>query len=437
MTRIAQFARAILGDEQTAARRPRTTERRDYLDDLGSSYRARAATASSFGVTSSSSLRHSAVFACRALISGTVADFPLHVYRPGPDGRLVRQPSPPLIVAPSPTGLRPKGWRYAIVDAWLSAGYAAGLVTTAGFTGWPDKIELLETGRATWTKRNGVVEWRIDGVVEPLWEAGGRLWISPSRYQIAGLPVGLSVLDAARYTIELGVHAQTFGSDWFRGGAHPSGVVGVGVDELDDDQARAIKERFVESVAGRQPVVLANSATYSPIQIQPEESQFLESLQANVADIARFYSVPPESIGGTAGNSLTYQNGEALARRLHLQATGPWLGWLEDELTRLLPGDLEVRGNPGALLRMDTKTRYEAHEIGIRAGFLTIDEARDLEDWAPLPDTAGSMAPEALAAALQKIYLAVGTVITADEARSILNRSGAGLPVPGPELGGK
>ena len=44
-----------------------------------------------------------------------------------------------------------------------------------------------------------------------------------------------------------------------------------------------------------------------------------------------------------------------------------------------------VKFNRGSLLRTDLKTRYEAHEIGLRAGFLTLDEVRELEDREPLP----------------------------------------------------
>jgi hypothetical protein len=40
----------------------------------------------------------------------------------------------------------------------------------------------------------------------------------------------------------------------------------------------------------------------------------------------------------------------------------------------------------------------------------------------------------AIAEIMQKVYLAVGKVITADEARALLNRAGAGLSVPNPEV---
>lgn len=52
-------------------------------------------------------------------------------------------------------------------------------------------------------------------------------------------------------------------------------------------------------------------------------------------------------------------------------------------------------------------------------------------------DGAGSNAAKQrdLAETIQKIYLGVGTVITADEARAIANAAGGSLPIPGPDFG--
>jgi phage portal protein BeeE len=44
------------------------------------------------------------------------------------------------------------------------------------------------------------------------------------------------------------------------------------------------------------------------------------------------------------------------------------------------------------MVRFDLKSRYEAHEIAIRAGFLTVNEVRELEDRGPLPDDGGAVA---------------------------------------------
>jgi hypothetical protein len=92
------------------------------------------------------------------------------------------------------------------------------------------------------------------------------------------------------------------------------------------------------------------------------------------------------------------------------------------------------------VLRGDFEARAESYSV---ADWMTIAEKRQLENLpfiegtdriminsASVPlveDDGAGLSPQDLAQMLQKIYLAVGTVISADEAREILNRGGANL----------
>jgi hypothetical protein len=58
----------------------------------------------------------------------------------------------------------------------------------------------------------------------------------------------------------------------------------------------------------------------------------------------------------------------------------------EQTLTMQLPRGQYVKANMDFTLRPSTKTRYETHAIGIAGGFLTPDEARELEDRDPLTE---------------------------------------------------
>lgn len=62
----------------------------------------------------------------------------------------------------------------------------------------------------------------------------------------------------------------------------------------------------------------------------------------------------------------------------------------------LLPRGQSARFNLNAVLRPDTKTRYEAHALAIQTGFLTIDEVRDIEGLPPLTTTAATPESEAV-----------------------------------------
>jgi phage portal protein BeeE len=71
---------------------------------------------------------------------------------------------------------------------------------------------------------------------------------------------------------------------------------------------------------------------YTPIQVSPEESQFLATQQANVAQVARYFWIPPEMVGGSGGNSMTYANVEQRSLDFLTYAVSFWLKRIEDAM---------------------------------------------------------------------------------------------------------
>lgn len=200
-----------------------------------------------------------------------------------------------------------------------------------------------------------------------------------------GAIAGSAPLTLQRETIGLGIAAQKFGAQWFGDGAHPSSVLTTD-SQISEEQATTIKARFIAAIRGsREPAVLGAGIKYQQIQVAANESQFLETHTAVVNDIARAFGIPAEMIGGSSqGSSLTYSNREQSAIDFLTFSVNPWLVRLESAISAQLPGDMFVKFNPDALLRTDTKTRYEAHKTALASHFLTIDEVRALEDRRPL-----------------------------------------------------
>jgi phage portal protein BeeE len=62
----------------------------------------------------------------------------------------------------------------------------------------------------------------------------------------------------------------------------------------------------------------------------------------------------------------------------------PWLELLESNFNLLLPERQYAEFNPDALLRGDTKTRYEAHQMALNARWMTINEVRKIEGLPPI-----------------------------------------------------
>lgn len=377
------LARRMIGGGSAPA-----VERRAWLTNptLGQMLgdRARSSASATYGVAASydGAKTHAAVYACVDLLCRVICTMPVDQYREMAAGGRTEIPASTLIARPSPEPWMPAmGWRRQVLEPWMLRGYAAGLVVVER-NGWPEQIQIVHPDQVTWRSRGaGGVEWRLDGkVVGSWWDGTGPLWVAPSMHTTPGLPVGASPLRYAASTISLGLGAQRFGGDWFDNSAHPSGVLGIDADEVNEEQAKQVKARWKQAVANRDVAVISKAATYNAIQIAADESQFLETIRANKADVCSFFGVPPESIGASSGDSMTYATVEGRNLGLLTNTVGQWIAWLEASLDLLLPPEDGVKLKPDALLRTSTTSRYTAYEKALRNGFMTPNEVRALEE---------------------------------------------------------
>lgn len=331
-------------------------------------------------VSTDAAQRLSSVWACVRLLADTVSTLPVDVYREGSSEVLA---TPPLLREPA-AGMPLQAFLEAAMRSLLLRGNAYGLVTArSGATMLPAQVELIHPDHvAVHRDESGRVVYRILGREYPredVWHV--RAYVMP------GTLLGLSPVEYARQSIGLGLAAEKFGAQYFGDNATPAGVLisdGTG-GAMTAETAATIRARWEAAHKNRRDIaVLGGGLKFQPISVAPDESQFIETTRANVATVARYYGVPPEMIGGEAGGSLTYANVEQRALDFLTYSLTPWLVRLETALSQLLPARQSVKFNPGGLLRTSLRDRYEAHKLGIEAGFLTINEARALEDLPPL-----------------------------------------------------
>jgi HK97 family phage portal protein len=337
-----------------------------------------ASTYAAMPVNPTTALQHSAVWACVNLIAGSISTLPLYAYRKGERDPL--PDLPPILRQPSATMNLPD-WLYAALQSLLLRGNCYGqIVDRAGAGLLPAQCELLAPDRVAVNVPNGAIEYRVDGqAVDP-----ASIW-HVKAYTSAGSVVGLSPIAHARQAIGLGLAAERYGATFFGDNATPSGLL-TSPNRITRENASDLKERWKAYHGGRRDIaVLGDGASFQPISVAPEESQFLESTRANVATVARYFGVQPELIGGESGGSLTYANVEQRALDFLQFGLAPWLVRLETAISALLSSTTTVKFNAGALVRTDLLTRYQAHESGIRAGWLLRSEARELEDRPPVP----------------------------------------------------
>lgn len=340
-------------------------------------------------VTTDTAMRLDAVWACVNLltnITGTTIGW--GAYNDKAEGRqrvadpqMLRNPDPS---DPSITGM---GWRRQVLMSWFLRGNAWGTVLAHDSAMRPTAIKLLHPDLVSYSQMGYMGDWkfRVMGVEKERWP-NGPLWHKPSLFQVPGIPVGLSPIEYAMQSIGLGLAAEKFGAQWFGDGAHPSSVL-MSEKPITEKQARTIKARFLKSTRRRrEPAVLGLGLKYQQIQVAANESQFLDTIKANVATICRYYGIHPSTLGGdSGGSSLTYANREQNALELLTLSAHPWVVLLEEMYNEMTPRPTLIMADTDALLRLDAKTKAEVDSLNVRTGVRSRDECRGKDGLGPIP----------------------------------------------------
>lgn len=336
-------------------------------------------------VNDETALALGAVWACTDLISELVSTLPVDEYRRLPTGELSSVASPPLLEDPAGDGYGFEVWCRQLMMSLLLRGNAYGWIEAVGADGWPMQVASLHPDEVLPRRGYGAgpVKWYREGKEVERWPHGP-LWHVPA-FTFPGNPLGMSPIRYAAETIGLGLATNQFGAQWFGDGAHPTSVL-QSDQEINQEQARVLKDRVVAATKNnREPLVLGLGTSLNAIQVNPEESQFLETSKANADDVARYFFRRPPGEGG----SVTYANVEARSLDLLTYTLNGWMVRVENALTRLRPRPRFVKFNSDALVRVDLATRYKAHGDAIRTGWKSRDEVRHTEDLLPIPDGTG------------------------------------------------
>jgi HK97 family phage portal protein len=202
---------------------------------------------------------------------------------------------------------------------------------------------------------------------------------------VPGRKRGLGPIEAGTPELRGAMDLRDYTSNIFRDDDVPSGVLSTD-QQLNGEDAQEYKTRWVDTADGKVRV-LGHGLNYTPIIMTPKVAQYVETRQLTVLDVARLLGVPASlMLAAVEGSGMTYQNVEQEwigFTRFTLMA---YLKPIEDLLTDLVPGTQEVRFNVEALLRSDTKTRYETYKLALDGGWMHPDEPRDIEHMPPRTD---------------------------------------------------
>lgn len=346
-----------------------------------------------------------AVARCTSIIVDTLAALPWHVYKGGE-----RQVTPDWIGDPqalridgrviSSTVIDETRWsaidvrsQWILSSLWFGDGFlyvpsrdSSGAPSPPMFVLPPDQISL-DGGRFWFGSAGGEQEYERDGS-----PSIGRPFRPGEIIHLRGLePIrygrGSGVL--ARFASELGygVDLRNYATSTFSSGV-PAGVLKSTQPHLDDEGAADLKRAWMAAHGGKaRGIAVLNATTeFQPLAFTPVDAELIGAGQEYDRHVAMAFGVPAYMLG-VPGDSSTYANVESRMIELVRFTLLPWAARIEAVLSAQLPRGTEVKIELDGLMRADTATRFAAYATAIAAGFMTVDEARALEDEPPLPES--------------------------------------------------
>jgi HK97 family phage portal protein len=350
-------------------------------------------------VTPETALKFTAVFAAVRVIAGNLATLPLITYKRSKGGGRERAITHPLykVLKSTPNQLKTTGLEFremltAHMLLWGN-GYAQILRNSFGevlelYPIHPTKVTPVmlpdeKTGRS-------ILLYKVRrSNAEPLYLPADQV-LHLRGYRDNGLE-GLSPIMAAEKAIKSGLSLESFGSNFFEGGAFPSGVLEYDQGAMSQTAKDNLRESWQElhggSNRGKKIAILEMGLKWKPMGIPQSDAQFLEQRRFQVEEIARIYGVPPHMLGDLSRS--TNNNIEQQSQEFVTYCLLPWMKRWEEAVVRdLLDGDdskYYVEFLADALLRGDTLSRTTSYKTQIESGILSPNEARAAENRNPYP----------------------------------------------------
>jgi HK97 family phage portal protein len=349
-------------------------------------------TSSGVSINESSALKYTPFWAAVRIISGTVASLPFKVYRRLENG-----------------GKQPE------------QDHAAYKLLHGRPNEYMDALTFIETRQAhVLTYGNGFAEIQRDGSGKPiaLWpllpdrterkiSKGGVLYyeVRNQMGETAYLPdynvlhikglgfdgyTGYNVVAYHKEAIGYGMAAKQYAATFFGNDATPGGIL-EHPSNLTTEAAARLRKSWDDNQGGltnkHRIAILEEGMKWTKMGVDPEQAQALETQKYTVDDCSRIFQIPPHKLGSM--ERATFSNIEEQNIEFVTMTMLYWFRKWEEEVNYklLMPSEqstmfCEILAD--ALLRGNTLNRYGAYNIGRNAGFLSVNDIRQLENMNPI-----------------------------------------------------
>ena len=368
-------------------------------------------------ITYDTSLKIGAVYACVRLLADTISTLPVDTFYREGGSRLVFRPKPIWVETPDIGMAREDFLQQAMVSLLLDGNVFIRIFR--GRSGEVTSLTVLDPTRVE-VRRNPAtreVEYAIDGTAGAVLTAAEVLHITELRRP--GALRGVSRIEEVKQALGLASALEEFSARFFGQGSTTQGLI-EWPGNLTKEQAKDLADGFEEGHKGlrraHRPGVLFGGAKFVKTGVDPNEAQMLESRQFAVEEIARIFRCPLHLLQVSTPGAMSYASVEQNAIQFAQYTLRPIISKFETSLSTLLPGPAFVKFNLDAILRGDIQTRFAAYSTGQLAGFLSVNDVRRLEDYAPAPGGDDYRVP------LANVNLAAANIVETDRKTQMLTR---------------
>ncbi len=333
-------------------------------------------------VTQDDSLKIGTVYACVRLIADTISTLPVDSYIRQEGTRIQYRPRPAWLDAPDIGVTKEDHFQQVMVSLLLNGNSFTRIIRD-------EEGEVL----ALSVLNPQFTEVRRDnyGRLFYVYEARDRIedvdMIHIRDLTLPGELRGKSRIDLVKENLGLARALEEFAARFFGQGSTTTGIIQF-PGNLSREQAKNLVDAFEDGHKGlrrsHRPGILFGGATFEKTGVNPNESQFIESRQFAVEEIARIFRVPPSMIGVTTPGAMSYASVEANQLHFLQHSLAPYLAKVESEYSVLLAGRAFIRFNTSGLLRGDIAARNASYQQGLSNGYLSVNDVRRFEDMSPI-----------------------------------------------------
>lgn len=364
-------------------------------------------TASGMRISDDSALNYSAVWAATRLLSSSIGWLPLDLFRRLPKGgRELAETDPrETLVHDRPNGeMGSMLWRCSMAAQQVNAGNAYSMIERRQIDSQPVSLWPVHYTRVTPRRADDgglIYEVRNDNA-KPSYVDSMDMLHCPSMMSDDGI-MGKGVIRNARESIGFGLATERYGANWFQGQGIPRVIVSH-PSKLSPEARMNFRKEWREihgGATGDRVALLAEGATVAPLNLSQEDSQFLQTRQHNIEEIARWYGVPPHKLQHLL--RATFSNIEEQNIDFVIDSLIPWLKIWEQELWRKLltpeeQASMFFEFNVMALLRGNSAGRSAYFQAMLTNGVMNRNEVRAIENYNPVEGgdvflVQGAMAP--------------------------------------------